>query len=139
MVKGITDILNSDETIQDLIGNQKNSTTKYKIFPNFCPTPEAHPYIVVRQSGKTNGGKGCASQDYSYDVVCYHSNYDEAEDISKAVEQVLTGYQDNSPSNLVRFDYIQYENAVDQFVQQPVQLHAKVLSFTATATELLPT
>ncbi len=135
MVKGINDILNSDTDIQELIGLQKG-TDRYKIFPNFCPTPEAHPYIVVRQSGKINGGKGCTSQDYSYEVFCYNQNYDDAEVIGKKVEEVLTEYKGDSPTDLVNFDFIQYENEVDQFVQQPVQLHAKVLTFTASAKEL---
>jgi hypothetical protein len=132
MVKGITDILNSDTSIQDLVGESERGT-KYKVFPNFCPTPDKHPYIVVRQTSKTNVGKDCLSQDYAYDVYCYHQNYDDAELLGDAVESVLTAYKGDSPNDLVNFEYIQYENSRDEFVMNPVQLHVKVVSITSSA------
>jgi hypothetical protein len=129
MVKGITYILAGNSTIRNLVG-ENAAEDKYKVYPNVCPNPEKYPYIVVRQSGKVpieckDPVPNCFT--YSYDVVSYHKNYEDAEALDAAVLAALAGV--SGTQNGVDFEEIRFVTSADQYVSEYEGLHAKVSSF----------
>jgi hypothetical protein len=134
MVKGITHILKSNVTIQGIVG-QNNAEDKYKVYPNVCPVPEKFPYIVVRQSGKIP--IECKDPvpnafTYSYDVISYHKNYEDAETLDSAVMAALVSV--SGTQNGVDFEEIRFVTSSDQYVSDYEGLHAKISSFEAMVT-----
>lgn len=135
MVKGITYILSNDENVQALVGRNK-ANTKYKAYPNICPSPEKFPYSVVRQAGKEPiECKGSIPNTYlyRYEVLSFHQNYDDCEQLDDAVVEALIK-PEGGTFNTVVFQDIRHTNTVDQYVNE-YQLHVKVSTFEAMVNE----
>lgn len=134
MVKGIVDILKNDAGVQAIVGENKASD-KYKVYPNVCPQPEKFPYIIVKLTGKEPiecKGMVPNMHNYRYDVMSFHKNYDECENLDNAVVDALSLPEGVTTSNGVEFVDIRHLTTVDQFVSENYNLHVKVSSFIAT-------
>lgn len=135
MVKGITYILNNDNTFQARVGLNV-AGVKYKVYPVVCPNPEVFPYSVVKQTGKTpvECKDGPATTFiYTYDVYSFHQNYDTAETIDAAVVAALS-LPDGGTFNAVVFQDIRFTNSVDGY-DKDYRLYAKITSFEAMVDE----
>jgi hypothetical protein len=135
MVKGITYILTSDSNVQALVG-RNTLNTKYKAYPNVCPSPENFPYSVVKLTGKTPDeckGMDPNAYNYSYNVLSYHKNYDDCEDLDLAVVAALSK-PDGGTYNGVVFQDIRHTNTVDGYIDD-YELHVKISSFEAFINE----
>jgi hypothetical protein len=135
MVKGITHILTNDSNVQALV-EQNKAGSKYKVYPNICDQPETFPYSVVRLAGKVPEqckGIDPTTYNYRYDVLSFHKNYEDCEDLDRAVVAALTK-PDGGTFNTVVFQDIRHVNTVDSYSEE-YQLHVKVSSFEAMVNE----
>lgn len=132
MLKGPISILEQDNTISELVGNNK-ADTKTKIYPVFCPQPEKHPYCIVRQTGKARAGKGNCAWLCTFDVYSYAENYDDVEAIDLAVVACFEASSPGTYNNVV-MGSVTHENTVDQHVDKPA-LYVKVSSFSTYVNE----
>jgi hypothetical protein len=135
VVKGITHILTHDANVQALVGRNK-ANTKYKAYPNVCPQPEVVPYSVVRQTGKTPiecKGSIPSTYSYRYDVMSFHTSYDDCESLDDAVVEALIKLEGGTFNGVV-FQDIRHVNTVDQYVNE-YSLHVKVSTFEAMVDE----
>lgn len=135
MVKGITYILTNDANFQSSVGRNK-ANTKYKAYPNVCAQPESFPYSVVRLTGKQP--IECKDADptsyiYRYDVMTFHKNYDDCEEIDRYVVAALSK-PSGGTFNTVVYQEIRHTNTVDQYSNE-YQLHVKISTFEAMVNE----
>lgn len=135
MVKGIINILVNDSNVQTTVGQNKASN-KYKVYPNVCAEPEKFPYSIVRQTAKVPiecKGIDPNAYNYRYDVLSFHKNYYDCEELDLFVVAAL-----NKPNggtfNGVVFQEIRHVNTADQYSAE-YNLHVKVSSFEALVNE----
>lgn len=127
MIKGITAILNNDDTFKTLVG-QNVALTKYKAYPVMAPQDEKAPYSICRMTSKNLKCKGLADFDCGFEVVSYAKNYDDVQVIDDAVLEALVPYR--GTINGVQFSDIAFTGSSDAFTETEGGLYAKVSSFT---------
>lgn len=127
MIKGVTAILNADDTFKTLVGMNK-ALTKYKAYPLIAPQPEEAPYSICKMTSKSLKCKGLTTFDCGFDVISYAINYDDVQLIDDAVLEALVPYR--STINGIAFSDIQFINTSDEYVETYGGLYAKISSFT---------
>lgn len=138
MIQGVISILINNAGVQAAVGQNK-LTDKYKVYPVACPQPEDDPYIVLTITGADpTQGKNCdANLDYvRVDVYCYGKKYKTSDDIHNAVRDALNFYSGTVEGYV--FSNIYLDDYKDGWVDT-VQLYARIATYKATVSRVIPT
>jgi hypothetical protein len=131
MIQGVTYILNTDATVQSLVG-QNVALTKYKAYPVIAPQDEKPPYSVCRLTSMVLQYKGRSVFDCDFLVSSYHINYDDVYDLDNAVLEALVPIR--GTYNGINFGYIEFQGTTDDFVETYGGLYVKNSTFNCSVT-----
>jgi hypothetical protein len=132
MIQGVTYILNTDATVQSLIG-QNVAATKYKAYPVIAPQDEKVPYSVCRMTSMVLQYKGRSVYECEFLVATYHINYDDVYALDNAVVEALIPIR--GTYNSINFGYIELAGTTDYFVETYGGLYVKNSTFNCSITK----
>lgn len=137
MTEGIIYILINDTAIKAAVGKNKEDN-KHKVYPVYCPTPEQHPFIVVKITGKTPiecMDSRATDFDYSFAVFAYAKTYQKVDELDIAIEDALDRYTGTAAG--VDFQEIRFVTTRDEGVnlEPGGNLYCRVISFEAHVTK----
>lgn len=125
MLKAITYILENDNGVQSLVGNNA-AGDKHKIYPVVVPETENAPYCVCRVVGKTKSGKNCGYL-WTIEVASYHRSYDDVTLLNDAVITALES-EGSGTVNSESFGWANMTNETDDF-NKDHDLYTKITTF----------
>lgn len=125
MLKAITYILENDNGVQSLVGNNA-AGDKHKIYPVVVPETETAPYCVCRISSKTITGKNCGYI-WTIEVSSYDTTYDDVTLLNDAVINALIS-EGPGTVNSETFGWANHVNESDDF-NKDHDLYVKIATF----------
>ena len=131
MIQGVTYILETDATVQSLVG-QNVALTKYKAYPVIAPQDEKVPYSVCTMTSMQLLYKGRATYECEFTVSSYHINYDDVYALDNAVRSALV--PTSGTYNSIAFGYIEHSGTSDGYVDTFGGLYVKNSTFVCSIT-----
>ena len=131
MIQGVTYILNTDATVQSLVG-QNAALTKYKAYPVMAPQDEKVPFSICRMTSMVLQYKGRSVFECAFLVSSYHINYDDVYALDNAVLEALVPTR--GTYNGINFGYIEHQGTTDDFVETYGGLYVKNSTFNCSIT-----